>query len=339
MATDTGTRMVNLEYVDTIGFVADQGGRGFHLPMGIAIKDDGRIYVASRSNTQSLNIVGIQVVNLKHEFFGQINSYGKGDGQMIWPTALALDSQENLYLSDDFLQRITIFDGEGNFKTKWGAKGDGDGEFDGPSGIVFDSDDNMLVVDHRNNRVQKFTKDGRFISKFGSQGSGDGQFDLPWGICLDDDGYIYIADWRNDRIQKFTSDGEFVAKFGASGDGDGQLNRPAGVAVDSDGNMYVADWGNQRLQVLAPDGSFLLKLRGQATLSHWAKEYLEAQADELKARESFQPVFDVDTDDQHEVSARIEPYFWDPVTVILDKQDRVYVLETSRHRFQVFQKA
>ncbi|MCI0771162.1 MAG: hypothetical protein J4O08_06145 [Chloroflexi bacterium] len=339
MATDTGTRMVNLEYVDTIGFVADQGGRGFHLPMGIAIKDDGRIYVASRSNTQSLNIVGIQVVNLKHEFFGQINSYGKGDGQMIWPTALALDSQENLYLSDDFLQRITIFDGEGNFKTKWGAKGNGDGEFDGPSGIVFDSDDNMLLVDHRNNRVQKFTKDGRFISKFGSQGGGDGQFDLPWGICLDDDGYIYIADWRNDRIQKFTSDGEFVAKFGASGDGDGQLNRPAGVAVDSDGNMYVADWGNQRLQVLAPDGSFLLKLRGQATLSHWAKEYLEAQADELKARESFQPVFDVDTDDQHEVSARIEPYFWDPVTVILDKQDRVYVLETSRHRFQVFQKA
>ena len=339
MATDTGTRMVNLEYVDTIGFVADQGGRGFHLPMGIAIKDDGRIYVASRSNTQSLNIVGIQVVNLKHEFFGQINSYGKGDGQMIWPTALALDSQENLYLSDDFLQRITIFDGEGNFKTKWGAKGNGDGEFDGPSGIVFDSDDNMLLVDHRNNRVQKLTKDGRFISKFGSQGGGDGQFDLPWGICLDDDGYIYIADWRNDRIQKFTSDGEFVAKFGASGDGDGQLNRPAGVAVDSDGNMYVADWGNQRLQVLAPDGSFLLKLRGQATLSHWAKEYLEAQADELKARESFQPVFDVDTDDQHEVSARIEPYFWDPVTVILDKQDRVYVLETSRHRFQVFQKA
>ena len=339
MATDTGTRMVNLEYVDTIGFVADQGGRGFHLPMGIAIKDDGRIYVASRSNTQSLNIVGIQVVNLKHEFFGQINSYGKGDGQMIWPTALALDSQENLYLSDDFLQRITIFDGEGNFKTKWGAKGNGDGEFDGPSGIVFDSDDNMLLVDHRNNRVQKFTKDGRFISKFGFQGSGDGQFDLPWGICLDDDGYIYIADWRNDRIQKFTSDGEFVAKFGASGDGDGQLNRPAGVAVDSDGNMFVADWGNQRLQVLAPDGSFLLKLRGQATLSHWAKEYLEAQADEIKARESFQPVFDVDTDDQHEVSARIEPYFWDPVTVILDKQDRVYVLETSRHRFQVFQKA
>ena len=164
--------------------------------------------------------------------------------------------------------------------------------------------------------VQKFTKDGEFISKFGSEGEGDGQLDLPWGICLDNEGYIYIADWRNDRIQKFTSDGEFVAKFGTSGDGDGQLSRPASVAVDSDGNMYVADWGNQRLQVLGPDGGFIQKLRGQATLSSWAVEYLDAQQDELAARKTFQEVFEVDTDDQHEVSARIEPYFWDPVTIL-----------------------
>ena len=339
MATETGTQKVNLEYVDTIGFVADQGGRGFHLPMGMAIKGDGRIYVASRSNTKSLNIVGIQVVNLKHEFFGQINSYGKGDGQMIWPTALALDSQEKLYLSDDFLQRITVFDQEGNFESMWGTKGTADGEYDGPSGMVFDADDNLLLVDHRNNRVQKFSKDGQFISKFGSEGSGDGEFDLPWGICLDKEGLIYIADWRNDRIQKFTTDGEFIAKYGTTGDGEGQLRRPSSVAVDSDGNMYIADWGNQRLQVLAPDGSFIKQLRGQATLSAWSTEYLEAQQDELVARKTFQPVFDVDTDDEHEISARIEPYFWDPVTVLLDEQDRVYVLETGRHRFQVFQKA
>ena len=135
------------------------------------------------------------------------------------------------------------------------------------------------------------------------------------------------------------SDGEFIAKYGTTGDGEGQLRRPSSVAVDSDGNMYIADWGNQRLQVLAPDGSFIKQLRGQATLSAWSTEYLEAQQDELVARKTFQPVFDVDTDDEHEISARIEPYFWDPVTVLLDEQDRVYVLETGRHRFQVFQKA
>ncbi|WP_369228747.1 hypothetical protein [Candidatus Entotheonella palauensis] len=34
----------------------------------------------------------------------------------------------------------------------------------------------------------------------------------------------------------------------------------------------------------------------------------------------------------------MEPYFWDPVDVVLDDQERVYVLETCRHRFQIYEK-
>ena len=339
MATETGATTLSLEYVDTVGFLADAGGRGFSFPRDMAIRGDDRIYVVSHGNPENVSNVGIQIVTLDHGFYGRIGSYGRGDGQMMLPTALALDSQDNICVADLFLQRLTTYDRDGDFVSKWGTQGSGDGEFDGPSGLIFDSDDHLLVVDHKNHRVQKFTKDGQLLSKFGSFGSGDGEFNLPWGITLDSQGHIYVADWRNDRIQKFTPDGEFVAKYGTSGDGDGQLNRPSGIAVDSDGNMYVADWGNQRMQVLAPDGSFILKLRGQATLSAWAQEYLEANADELEARSKFVPVFEVDTDDPHEQSARIEPYFWDPVTVVLDEQGRVYVLETVRQRFQVYQRA
>ena len=336
MSTETPAKTVNMEYVGTVGFVADQGGRGFHLPVAIAIRNDGRIYVASRSHAEALRIVGIQVVSVENEFFGQIGSYGRADGQMESPTALALDSRERLYLADDSLQRITIYDRDGEYLSKWGTAGSGDGGLDGPAGLVFDNEDNLFVVDHKNHRVQKFTTDGQFLSKFGSFGSGDGQLNCPWGITIDGHGFIHVADWRNDRIQKFTADGEFVAKYGGSGKGDGELDRPSGIAVDPEGNMYVADWGNQRVQVLAPDGTFQLKLRGQATLSPWAQEYLEANADELSARSTFVPVFELDTDDPNEASARIEPYFWDPVAVVLDKQERLYVLETGRHRFQVY---
>ena len=178
----------------------------------------------------------------------------------------------------------------------------------------------------------------RFISTWGSQGNGDGEFNLPWGITQDKYGYVYVADWRNDRIQKFTPEGQFVEKFGTSGTGDGEFYRPAGLAVDTDGNMYVADWGNQRVQVLDPEGKFLLKLRGEAKLSPWATEYLEANADEFDARSRFVPVFEVDTQDITEESARIEPYFWDPVSLALDKDNRLYVLETCRHRFQVYER-
>ncbi len=335
----TATTEFRLEPVKTVGFVADQGGRGFHLPTDFALRHDGRIFVASRSNTTALDIVGIQIATIDHDFFGQIGEYGRDVGQMIWPSALALDADDNLYLADDMLQRITVFDRDGNVASTWGTQGTGDGEFDGVSGLVFDADDNLLLVDHRNHRIQRFTKDGQFIEKWGAYGDGDGEFDLPWGITIAPDGYVYVADWRNDRIQKFTPNGEFVAKFGSSGSGDGQFDRPSGLAVDSEGNMYVADWGNQRVQALDAEGRFLTKLRGDAELGDWAVEYLNANADELDARSRFVPVFDVDVDDPNEVSARIETYFWDPVRVALDDRERIYVLETSRHRFQIYEKA
>ena len=70
------TTTLGLRHLDTVGFAADQGGRGFHLPTAIAVKGDGRIFVASRSNTAALNIVGIQMVTRDHNFFGQIGPAG-----------------------------------------------------------------------------------------------------------------------------------------------------------------------------------------------------------------------------------------------------------------------
>lgn len=335
MATTT---TFNLKYVTNVGFNADNGGRGFHLPTAMAIRGDGRIFVASRSSLNATVIVGIQMVSRNHDFYGQLGSHGREPGQMIGPTALALDREENLYMADDFLQRITVYDREGDVVTTWGEVGRGDGEFNGPSGLMFDRDDNMLLVDHRNHRVQRLTKDGGYISQWGSFGEGDGQFNLPWGITQDRDANVYVADWRNDRIQKFNPDGEFIAKYGSSGDGEGQFNRPSDVAVDSDGNMYVADWGNQRLQVLDPDGQFLAKARGDAGLGLWAQQYITAQKDEERARSNYVSIFDVDTDDVNEESARIEAYFWDPVAVAVDDDDCAYVLETCRHRFQIYER-
>lgn len=331
------TTKFQLKYRDTIGFNADQGGRGFHLPTDMVVRDDGMIFVVSRSNTVALNIVGIQKVKLGHEYHGQIGGYGRDMGDMIGPTALALDAQGNLYLADEVLQRITVYNCDGDPRGMWGTVGDGDGEFDGPSDMVFDADDNMLLVDHKNHRIQKFTKEGEFIDKFGSFGRGEGEFNLPWGITLDPEGNICVVDWRNDRIQRFTSEGEFLAAYGSSGEGEGEFDRPSRVGIDSAGNMYVADWGNQRMQVLDKDGNFLDQTKGEATLGVWAAEYMDSQQDEFRARSTFEPYFEVDTDDKNEIAARIEPYFWDPVTVAVDKEDRAYVLETCRHRFQVFE--
>ena len=239
------TTKFELKYLDNVGFAADFGGRGFSLPTSMAIRSDGTIFVASRGKASTKGSNGIQLVTSDHDFLGQIGAYDSALGGMIWPTSLVLDSEDNLYVSDEYLQRITKFDREGNPISYWGEKGDGPGQFNQPSGMLVRGEE-LLVVDSRNNRVQIYGLNGDYVGHWGSKGDGEGEFDLPWGICDDSEGNIYIADWRNDRIQKFDRNGEFIKIIGRPGSGEGEFNRPSDMAVDKEGNIYVADWGNQR---------------------------------------------------------------------------------------------
>ena len=221
----------SMRYGLTLGLTAMEG-RGFSNPVDLAVSGDDRLYVLSRTNPVQTEGIRVGVLNLDSEYFGDFGSYGSGDGQFVWPTALAFDSRDRLYLADEHNQRITVFDKSGKYLSSWGVEGTANGELRGPSGLAFDAEDGLYVVDHLNHRVQKFTTGGDWLLGWGREGDAEGEFNLPWGIAVGPDGNVYVADWRNDRVQKFTADGRFMATFGATGGGDGRLRRPAGVAVD-----------------------------------------------------------------------------------------------------------
>ena len=331
------TKTEKIKYLDTVGFGADIGGRGFHLPVDISVRADGRVYVINRSPMHRLGI-RVGICDLLHGWYGEFGSDGKADGQFTGPAAITHDSNDRIYVADEELNRITVFNADGEFESKWGELGTEPGQINGPSALKVTSDGNLLLVDHLNNRIQKMTLDGQYLSHWGSKGIAEGQFNLPWGIDTDNAENVYVADWRNDRIQRFSEDGKFIDMYGSSGSDDGLFNRPSDVAVDQDGFIYVADWGNQRVQVFDHHWNFQASLRGQATVSPWAQEYLEANADELDARSRFDPYIEVDTDDEHEISARVEAYFWDPIAVEIDPKGRLIVADSLRHRLQIYQR-
>ena len=335
---DTRHRVNFLKYSHTVGLCV-MVGRGFSYPVDTAIAKDGRLYVVNRGlDADELRQIRGTICSLDSEYFTDFGSFGEGDGQFVSPTAVALDSRGQVYVSDEYTHRISIYDSSGAFLSNWGKPGARAGELGGPSGLAFDSEDNLYIADHLNNRVQKFTSDGRFLLRFGSEGAGDGQFNLPWGLTVDPKGEVYVADWRNDRIQRFSPDGEFLGKYGNSGHGDGEFYRPSSVAVDSDGYIYVADWGNERVQVLDPSGDFVTKLRGEATLSAWAKDFLNTNVEEAEARakSNLEPQFDFFEGDPFEESSHVEKYFWAPVSVKLISDGRLFVTECNRHRIQIY---
>lgn len=326
-----------VSYNRTIGVAAMQG-RGFYYPWDSVVGSNGRLYVLGRALDGDPRGVRVTVLDLEEEYYGTWGSYGTGDGQFVWTSAIIQDSQERMYISDEHLNRVTILSTNGDFLGKWGESGTSDGQLQGPNGMAFNSDNELSIVDHLNNRVQKFTPDGQFISSFGSPGGGDGQFNLPWGIDIAKDGTIYIADWGNDRIQKFTPDGDFIDAYGSSGRGDEELRNPADVSVDGDGYMYIADWANQRVQVLDPDGGFVQSLKGQATISKWAQDFLDVNLEEAAARANSNLEADIAffDDDPHEVSSHIEKYFWAPTSVNIDSEGHIFIVDSNRHRLQVY---
>ena len=80
-----------------------------NYPVHIALGQEERIYVLCRSEGAAL----IRRYSLNEEDFGIIGAYGKEDGQFMWPVAIIADADENLYVSDEYLNQITIFDKEG----------------------------------------------------------------------------------------------------------------------------------------------------------------------------------------------------------------------------------
>ena len=326
-------------YSHTIGFLAATG-RGLTNPIDLAINSQGVIYVLNRAGPETtvrLPSKRVTMCNLDEEWFGDFGTGGHEDGEFWWPSSIAIDSQDRVYVADEGLQRITIFDNEGRFLNKWGSKGSADGQFEYPSCLAFDADDNLWLTDSYNHRVQKFTNDGQFISAWGQQGSGPGQFEGPWGIALTNSEDVYISDWGNDRIQRYTTDGVLVKEFGALSDGNA-IHRPAGLTVDGEGNIYVADWGNERVKVLGPDGCLIATLRGESVDSKWAADYFAVNPEEgqLRSEAALFPDLNPPARRDREISAGVEGFFWGPSAVKLDGEGRLYIADTLRHRLQVY---
>jgi len=322
LARPYGLLRAGFPYLKTLGM-----RRVSNYPIDVAFGADRRVYILTRTEAERTAQIRVWSLDdaekLTDELIG-IGTYGSEEGQLTWPVQMITDGEENLFVSDEALHRITSFDKDGEFLSMWGEEGDGDGQLNGPSGIAFDADENMYVVDSMNHRVQKFTKDGKFLMGWGSFGSEPGEFNMPWGIHVDELGDVYVVDWRNDRVQKFNAGGEFIFEIGGTGSGDGEFNRPTGVAVDSDGDIYVADCGNDRVQLFNEHGRYVQKFLGDATLSRVARDYMLTNSFPNRLRDM----------------AVLEPekLFLSPRSVRVDDELRMFVADFKRYRVQVYQK-
>ena len=322
MSRPYGLLRAGYPYLKTLGM-----RRVIGYATDIAFSEDGDYtYILMRSEGGS----SIRVWPLEDmaEFTSDMKSIGgpgAGDGQFVWPVQIITDAEGYIYVSDEATHRISKFEPEGEFVSKWGVRGDGDGEFNRPNGIGFDPDGNMVVVDSENNRVQRYTADGEYLGGFGGvQGEAPGEFNLPWGVHVDEFGDIYVVDWGNNRLQIFDSNGELKNVVGKFGSGDGEFDRPTGVAVDAHGDIYVSDWGNNRVLMFNSEGKYIWSFAGDASLSRVARNYMLTNAVSNRLREMGR--------------LEDEKYLRRPRSVRVDSEFRLFIPDYESYRVQIYQK-
>jgi hypothetical protein len=139
-------------------------------------------------------------------------SKGQGPGQFMQPFCAAFDGCGYLYVSDDKLCRVEVFDCEGKYVRCFGKRGSGPGELSDPYAMSLSGQGDILVCDWGNHRVQVFGRDGRHVRDVPSQDDPQ-QVRLKWPLHVSStaDCNMLVADEVCVRV--FSRDGLFVKEI------------------------------------------------------------------------------------------------------------------------------
>jgi predicted membrane-bound mannosyltransferase/sugar lactone lactonase YvrE len=224
-------------------------GGTFNEPWGIAISNDGYVYIADTWNhrIQKFTAEGRYMTSWGH--FGQMET-----PDAFWgPRDVAVNQFGHVYVSDTGNKRIVVFDDQGGFITEFGEVGLAEGQFDEPAGLALDPDGNLYVADTWNQRIQVFSPDSdgiaqNFLTQWDVEGWYGQSLDNKPYLSIGPDGFVYTSDPELSRIIVFTAQGEVVAAWGNQGPESVNMNFPTGLAVDQDGGVWVSDTKNNRIQ-------------------------------------------------------------------------------------------
>jgi len=159
------------------------------------------------------------------------------------PYGVALDVAGNLYVADQYNNRICKVDTNGMITTIAA------GTLSYPGGVALDAARNLYVADWLGGRIRKLSTSGSVATLVPGVS--------PLGLTMDPAGNLFIGDFGNNRVCKVDTNGIMTTVAGNgiqayAGDGGAATNaslcEPQGVAMDAAGNLFIGDWGNHRIR-------------------------------------------------------------------------------------------
>ncbi|MBN1825787.1 MAG: hypothetical protein JW958_05935 [Candidatus Eisenbacteria bacterium] len=189
---------------------------------------------------------------------------GSGEGEFLFPWAIAASPSGDVYVADTGNDRIVHLRYRGGdlffLRSFEEAKGD-TARFRSPRGVALATDGTIYLCDTGNQRVLAIDRTGRLLRVLG----GAEIFSHPEAIAVVDSGdpwtwrkedFLIVVDRNGKRIRKLSPDGTILAETDAE-----TLGSPTslfrGVAVDHYHQVWLTDEANHRLVKLDRSLRFL----------------------------------------------------------------------------------
>jgi sugar lactone lactonase YvrE len=198
------TNPVNLRVVNGIKYVADPTagqvfvfGRDNELKtmLGadldlepIDVEVSGRTCYVTDKKTNQIVAIDISTGQVTQ----RIGRAGDDLGQFVLIGDMATDTEDNIYVTDKLLGRITKFNAQGLFQMSIGRAGDSIHHFVRPKGIDVDREGRIWVVDAAPEVAKVYNAQGQLLLYFGFPGDQPGSMNLPASILVDYDHIDYF---------------------------------------------------------------------------------------------------------------------------------------------------
>ncbi|MDB4742561.1 NHL repeat-containing protein, partial [Cyclobacteriaceae bacterium] len=179
-------------------------------PSNVEIDDNGNVYIVDTDNHRIQKYLEGSTSNPTTVAGG--NGQGSNANQLDQPSAVAIDSDGNIFVADKGnyrIQKWTPNATEGITVAGGNGSGSDPNQFS-PTGLVLDPSGNLIVSENNYHRILKFpsnsteTTFGTMLAGKGSSGADNFSFSHPNDVELDASGNLYVCDKSNNRIQKFS---------------------------------------------------------------------------------------------------------------------------------------
>jgi DNA-binding beta-propeller fold protein YncE len=259
------------------------------------------------------------------------------------PSDLALAPNGDIYLVDGVNNRIIVVGSEGQWKFAFGTKGSGKGQFKLPVGIDISDAGKVFVADTGNHRIQVFDLTGKFQYMFTVKTGSSKFLSDPVDVAVSKlDDYLYVSDNDNHKIRAYKQNGTLEFEVGGFGEDRGNFRYPAQMAINDHHELYVVDVLNTRIQKFTPFGEYLSDIGAWGVLEGTffrPKGVFVDNKTRVFVSDSYMGVVQVFSDFGKYLGVICDKgakrVFNSPVGIILDKDNRLLVVEMQGNKITV----